>query len=46
MAGKKGGSGTGKARSAISGRYVKKSTAVRHPKTTVTEGSRKTQKGK
>jgi hypothetical protein len=33
------GSGGGKARSAISGRYVKPSTAKRHPKTTVVEKS-------
>ncbi len=46
MAGKKGGGGVGKARSAITGRYVKPSTAQRHPKTTVTEGSGKTRKGK
>lgn len=39
MAGKKG-SGAGKARSAITGRYVKPSTAKRHPKTTVTETSK------
>lgn len=45
MAVKKGAS-TGKARSAISGRYVKPSTAKRHPKTTVTEGGGKTKKGK
>jgi hypothetical protein len=33
--GKSGGGG--KARSAITGRYVKPSTAARHPKTTVVE---------
>lgn len=31
------GNGTGKARSAISGRYVTKATAKRSPKTTVVE---------
>jgi hypothetical protein len=31
------GKGSGKARSAISGRYVSKATAARHPKTTVVE---------
>lgn len=35
--GKSSGGGKGKARSAISGRYVTKATAARHPKTTVTE---------
>ncbi len=44
MAAKKG-TGTGKSRSAITGRYVKPSTAKRHPKTTITEGG-KTKKGK
>lgn len=29
--------GSGKARSAITGRYVQKSTAKRHPRTTVVE---------
>lgn len=38
MAGKAGG---GKARSAITGRYVKPSTAKRHPNTTVVEGKSK-----
>ena len=37
MAGKKGSGSGGKARSAISGRYVKPSTAKRNPKTTVVE---------
>lgn len=42
MAGKRGsGSNSGKARSAISGRYVKSSTAKRHPNTTVVEGKSK-----
>ncbi len=36
MAGKAGGGG-GRARSAISGRYVKPATAKRHPNTTVVE---------
>jgi hypothetical protein len=40
----KRGSGGGKARSAISGRYVTKSTAKRNPRTTVVERSSK--KGK
>jgi hypothetical protein len=31
------GSSSGKARSAVSGRYVKKSTAKKNPKTTVIE---------
>jgi hypothetical protein len=44
MAGKSK-SGGGKPRSAISGRYVTKATATRHPKTTVVESSGKT-KGK
>lgn len=35
--GKSSGGGKGKARSAITGRYVTKATAARHPKTTVTE---------
>lgn len=35
--GKKSSGGKGKSRSAITGRYVKHSTATRHPKTTVTE---------
>jgi hypothetical protein len=39
MAGKK--SSGGKARSAISGRYVKKSTAKKNPKTTVVEHDKK-----
>lgn len=33
-------SGGGKARSAITGRYVKPSTAKRHPTTTVVEGAK------
>lgn len=33
----KSSGGKGKARSAITGRYVTKATASRHPKTTVTE---------
>lgn len=33
-----------KHRSAISGRYVKKSTAQRHPKTTVTEQTKSSKK--
>lgn len=42
MAGKRGaGSSGGKARSAITGRYVKPGTAKRHPKTTVVEHTRK-----
>ena len=45
MAGKKGSS-AGKARSAVTGRYVKPSTAKRHPKTTVTEGAGKSKKTK
>lgn len=45
MAAKKG-TGAGKSRSAITGRYVKPSTAKRHPKTTITEGGGKTKKGK
>ena len=46
MAGKKGSSGGGKARSAITGRYVKGTTAKRHPKTTVVERPGKRKKGK
>lgn len=48
MAGKKGsgGSAAGKARSAITGRYVKPSTAKRNPKTTVTEAAAKSKKAK
>ena len=45
MAGKRGSSG-GKARSAISGRYVKPSTAKRHPNTTVVEVGSSKGKGK
>jgi hypothetical protein len=44
MAGRRGRSssgGSGKARSAITGRYVRKSTARSHPKTTVVERSTK-----
>jgi len=37
-------SGGGRARSAITGRYVKRSTATRHPKTTVVESTRKSGK--
>lgn len=32
---------SGKARSAITGHYVTKQTAVRHPRTTVVEGKKK-----
>ncbi len=46
MAGKKGSGGGGKARSAITGRYVKGTTAKRHPKTTVVERPGKRKKGK
>ncbi len=42
----KSGAGGGKARSAITGRYVKPGTAKRHPKTTVTEKGGKAKKGK
>lgn len=35
------GSRTGKARSAVTGRYVKAATAARHPRTTVVERSSK-----
>ncbi len=35
---------TGHARSAITGRYVKPSTAARHPKTTVVESRKKSGK--
>lgn len=35
------GASRGRARSAITGRYVKPSTAARHPKTTVVERSPK-----
>lgn len=45
VTGKKG-SGGGKARSAITGRYVKPSTAKRNPKTTVIERGGKGKKGK
>lgn len=38
---KSGGSGTGKSRSAITGRYVSSKFAQTHPKTTVTEGPSK-----
>ncbi|PTR26491.1 hypothetical protein C8K36_10563 [Rhodococcus sp. OK519] len=34
-------SGSGKARSAITGRYVTKKHAASHPKTTVVEGKKK-----
>jgi hypothetical protein len=37
-------SGSGKARSAITGRYVKPATAARHPRTTVVEKSPKSGK--
>mgnify|MGYP005812720989 CR=1 FL=1 len=37
-------SGGGRARSAITGRYVKRSTATRHPKTTVVESTKKSGK--
>jgi len=40
LAGKKS-SGGGKARSAISGRYVRKSTAKKNPRTTVVEHDKK-----
>ncbi|GAA2120768.1 hypothetical protein GCM10009780_81000 [Actinomadura alba] len=40
----KGKSGSGKARSAITGRYVKKATAQRHPRTTVVEQQSKRKK--
>lgn len=40
MAGKKKGSGT-KARSAITGKYVKKGYAQKHPRTTVVETDKK-----
>ena len=46
MAGKRGGGSSGKARSAITGRYVKPSTAKRHPNTTVVEGGKGKGKGK
>lgn len=42
---KKSSSG-GKARSAISGRYVKKSTAKKNPKTTVVEKSKRVTAGR
>ncbi len=45
MAGKGSGS-SGKARSAITGRYVKPSTAKRHPNTTVVEKSTRKGTGK
>ncbi|MBM7458568.1 hypothetical protein JOE26_001243 [Rhodococcus coprophilus] len=35
------GKGSGKARSAITGKYVSKSYATSHPKTTVVEGKKK-----
>ena len=44
MAGKAGGGG--KSRSAITGRYVKPSTAKRHPNTTVVERSKPSPKPK
>ena len=37
-------SGSGKARSAITGKYVTKATAARHPKTTVVEKPSKSKK--
>lgn len=40
MAGKKS-SGSGRVRSAITGRYVTPATGRRHPKTTVTESTKK-----
>ncbi len=47
MAGKRGGGSGGRARSAITGRYVKAGTAKRHPNTTVVEkGSGSKGKGK
>lgn len=41
LAGKSKGSGGGRARSAITGRYVTKAIAKRSPKTTVIESSNK-----
>ncbi|MDI5973984.1 hypothetical protein POF50_032360 [Streptomyces sp. SL13] len=39
---KKTSSGNGRGRSAITGKFVKQSTVKRHPKTTVTESTKKT----
>lgn len=41
MAGKKGGGGGKRFRSAITGRFVKPSTAKRNPKTTAAESTKK-----
>jgi hypothetical protein len=41
MAGKKGSGGGKRVRSAITGRYVTPATGRRHPKTTVTESTKK-----
>ena len=43
---KTGGSGAGKPRSAITGRYVTRATAARHPRTTVVEAPASRRSGK